>query len=61
MFEEKKLTKEDQDKVDSYLQSGFNKIERQPFRPLRLLGALWVVVTALGLVSWYIGKQAGYL
>ena len=61
MFEQKKLSKEDQDRVDNYLQSGFNTSERQPFRPWRLLGLLWVVVSALGFISWYIGKQQGYL
>jgi hypothetical protein len=61
MFEQKKLSKEDQDRVDTYLQNGFNRSERQPFRPLRLLAVLWVIVSALGFISWYIGKQAGYL
>ena len=61
MFEQKKLSKEDQDRVDRYLQNGFNKSERAPFRLGRLLGVLWVVVSALGFISWYIGKQAGYL
>ncbi|HAZ80110.1 MAG: DUF3094 family protein [Porticoccaceae bacterium] len=61
MFEENKLTKEDQERVDQYLDSGFNSIERKPFKPLRLLAVIWVVVALLGFVSWYIGKQAGYL
>ncbi len=61
MFEEKKLTEEDQERVHSYLTSGFNSVERSPFRPLRLLVLVWVVVAILGFVSWYIGKQAGYL
>ena len=61
MFEENKLSREDQAKVDEYLQTGFNGIERRPFRPLRLLGVIWIIVAALGFISWYIGKQAGYL
>ena len=61
MFEEKKLTEEDQERVNSYLTSGFNSVESSPFRPLRLLVLVWVVVAILGFVSWYIGKQAGYL
>ena len=56
-----KLSKEDQDRVDKYLNSGFNTTERKPFYGLRLLGGIWIVVAALGWVSWYIGKQAGYL
>ena len=61
MFEENKLSKEDQHRVDEFLVRGVNDIERQPFRPLRLLGVIWVVVAALGFISWYIGKQAGFL
>lgn len=61
MFDDTKLSKEDQKRVDAYLSSGFNSVNRAPFRPLRLLILIWVVVAALGLISWYIGKQAGYL
>ena len=61
MFDDTKLSKEDQKRVDAYLSSGFNSVNRAPFRPLRLLILIWVVVAALGLISWYIGKHAGYL
>lgn len=61
MSEVNKLSKEDQDRVDKYLNSGFNTTERKPFYGLRLLGGIWIVVAALGWVSWYIGKEAGYL
>lgn len=61
MFDDTKLSKEDQKRVDAYLSSGFNSVNRAPFRPLRLLILIWVVVATLGLISWYIGKQAGYL
>ena len=61
MFDDTKLSKEDQKRVDASLRSGFNSVDRAPFRPLRLLILIWVVVAALGLISWYIGKQAGYL
>ena len=61
MFDDMILTEEDQERVNSYLTSGFNSVERSPFRPLRLLVLVWVVVAILGFVSWYIGKQAGYL
>ena len=61
MFDDTKLSKEDQKRVDAYLSSGFNSVNRAPFRPLRLLILIWVVVAARGLISWYIGKQAGYL
>jgi len=61
MSEENKLSKEDQDRIDNYLESGFNSVERKPFRPWRLVAVIWVVVAALGYISWFIGKQAGYL
>ena len=61
MFDDTKLSKEDQKRVDAYLSSGFNSVNRAPFSPLRLLMLIWVVVAAFGLISWYIGKQAGYL
>ena len=61
MFDDTKLSKEDQKRVDAYLSSGFNSVNRAPFRPLRLLILIWVIVATLGLISWYIGKQAGYL
>jgi hypothetical protein len=55
MFEENKLSREDQAKVDEYLQTGFNGIERRPFRPLRLLGVIWIIVAGsrlYKLVHW---------
>lgn len=45
------LSPEDQAKVDQYLSAPQHQIERQPFRPWRLLGILLLVVVALGLLS----------
>ena len=61
MSEENKLSDEDLERVRSVTNSGYNKTERQPFRPLRLLAVLWVVVSVLGGVSWLIGKNTGFL
>ncbi|MEJ6744822.1 MAG: DUF3094 family protein [Porticoccaceae bacterium] len=61
MNEENSLSAEDQARVDQVINAGYNRTERQPFRPLRLLAVLWVVVAILGAVSWYIGKQSGFL
>ena len=61
MSEENKLSKEDQDRVDNYLESGFNSVERKSFRSWRLVAVIWVVVAVLGYISWFIGKKAGYL
>ena len=61
MSEEKQLSDEDMERVEKYLNSGFNTTERKPFRGLILLAGIWALIAALGWVSYYIGKQAGYL
>jgi len=61
MSEKAKLSAEDMQRVDNYLNKGFNATERKPFRVLVLLGVIWLVVAILGAISWYIGKQSGFL
>ena len=61
MTEEKQLSKEDQARVESVINSGYNRTERKPFHPLRLLAVLWIVVAILGGVSWLIGKNSGFI
>ncbi|MCO1334695.1 DUF3094 domain-containing protein [Microbulbifer sp. OS29] len=56
---EKKLTDEDQAKVDRYLQSGINSVERKPFRPWVLLFGLIALLTLLSLLSLYIAQSKG--
>lgn len=51
MEKEKELKPEDQALVDEYLQRGYNDVERKPFKPLRLLLVLWIVVTLMGLFA----------
>ncbi len=46
-----RLTPEDQQKVDQYLNLPQHQVERQPFRPWRLLWLVLGVVIALGLLS----------
>lgn len=57
----RKLSEEDQARVNEYLSSPINQVERKPFRPLLLLFWLWVVVAALGGVSLIFGRVEGYL
>ncbi len=40
-----RLKPEDQAKVDEFVSRGVNSVERKPFRPLRLVIGLLVVVT----------------
>ncbi|MDH4583619.1 DUF3094 family protein [Pseudomonas sp. BN415] len=46
-----RLTPEDQQKVDQYLNLPQHQVERQPFRPWRLLGIVLAIVVVLGLLS----------
>ena len=55
----KKLSDEDQAKVDRYLKSGHNDVERKPFRPFLLLGIILAVLTVLSLLSLFIARTKG--
>jgi len=54
-----KLSEEDMARVREYLSTPVHSVERQPFRPLRLLLVLWVVVSIVGglayLLAWIKG------
>ncbi|USE38171.1 DUF3094 family protein [Endozoicomonas sp. SCSIO W0465] len=50
-----RLYPEDQERVDQYLKKGVNEVERSPFRPLRLMAWLTVVIVVLGVLSRIIG------
>ncbi|GAA5445912.1 hypothetical protein Misp06_04119 [Microbulbifer sp. NBRC 101763] len=56
---QKKLSAEDQARVDQYLQSGVNQVERKPFRPWLLLLVVVVVLTLLSLLSVFIAQTKG--
>ncbi|WP_250461528.1 DUF3094 family protein [Microbulbifer litoralis] len=55
----KKLSDEDQARVESYLHSGVNDVERKPFRPWLLLAVIVGVLTLLSLVSVLIARTKG--
>ena len=61
MDKESKLSSEDMQRVEKYLNSGFNRSQRKPFRPLLLLLVIWVIIAALGGISWYIEQETGFL
>ncbi|MCW1938259.1 DUF3094 domain-containing protein [Pseudomonas sp. MDMC_285] len=46
-----RLSPEDQQKVDQYLNAPQHQVERQPFRVWRLLAVVLVVTIGLGLLS----------
>ena len=54
-----KLNSEDQARVDQYLSRTIHQVERQPFRPLLLLGVIVVVLTFLSVMSYGIAWWHG--
>ena len=58
-MEEPKLTPEDQAKVDEFVSTGVNSVERKPFRPLRLLLFLVVIVSGLSALSLILARVSG--
>lgn len=51
-----RLNPEDQKRVDEYLSAPQHQVERQPFRPWRLMLVLLAVVIGLGLLSRLLGR-----
>jgi hypothetical protein len=58
-MDEPRLSPEDQAKVDKFVSSGINSVERKPFRPFRLLLFLIVIVSCLTGVSLLLARVAG--
>jgi hypothetical protein len=56
---EKKLSDEDQARVDAYLKSGYNSVERKPFKPMRMMMFLAIIVTLLTVLSIWIARSSG--
>ena len=53
------LYPEDQKKVDEFLHSNVNDVERKPFKPLRLLAIIFAVLGLLTFVSYLIALSQG--
>ena len=53
------LYPDDQKKVDEFVNRGINAVQRKPFRPLRLMIMLIIVVTALSFLSQFLARWAG--
>ena len=58
-MEEPRLSPEDQARVDKFISSGVNSVERKPFRPLRLLLILLVIVSSLTGLSLLLARVSG--
>lgn len=59
MSEKNQLSPEDQARVDEFISSGYNATDRQPFKPLKLLFILWVIVSVMGLFAWGYARYHG--
>lgn len=57
--EHNKLNPDDQAKVDAFLKQGYNEIERKPFRPMKLLGILFVIVSFITVGSLVLARMSG--
>lgn len=53
------LYPDDQKKVDRFLASNVNAVERKPFRPLRLLAIIVVVLGVLTAAAYWIAMNHG--
>ena len=51
-----RLYPEDQQRVDQYLHKGINEVERESFKPLKLMLWLAVIIVILGVLSRVIGS-----
>lgn len=61
MVNQVQLNSEDQQRVDQVTHSGYNSVERGPFRGWLMLAVCWSVVGLLGLIAWVIGKNSGFM
>lgn len=59
MSNERKLYPEDQQRVDEYLKSGYNDTPRKPFKPMRMIIMLIVVVTSFSALSIFLARASG--
>jgi|TARA_R110001583_G_scaffold24211_2_gene88555 hypothetical protein len=57
--EHNKLNPDDQAKVDAFLKQGYNETERKPFRPMKLLGILFVIVSFITVGSLVLARMSG--
>jgi uncharacterized membrane protein len=59
MSEERKLFPEDQARVDEYLRTGYNDVERKPFRPLYMMILLFTVTVSFSGLAVWVAHRAG--
>ena len=55
------LYPQDQQKVDQYLSSNVNQVERKPFKPFMLLGLVFVILGVLTVASYWVAISHGVI
>lgn len=58
-MEENQLNDEDMARVKKYLDTPVASVDRKPFRPLKLLAVLLVIVSFFSVVSIFFARMAG--
>jgi hypothetical protein len=61
MVQRPQLSDEDLARVREYLDSPIHRVERQPFRPLRLLLVIWVVIGVISGAALLFARLMGAL
>lgn len=61
MKQQPRLSDEDLARVQEYLDSPIHRVERQPFRPFRLLLVLWLVIGLISGAAWVTARMMGAL
>jgi len=54
-----RLYPDDQKKVDEFVSRGINSVDRKPFKPIRMMLLLILVVTGLSVLSQFLARFAG--
>ena len=57
--EERRLYPEDQARVDEFLRTGYNDVERKPFRPIYMMALLLAATFSLSGLAVWITHRAG--
>ncbi len=59
MKQRPQLSEEDLARVREYLDSPIHRVERQPFRPMRLLLVIWVVIGLISGAAFWFARLMG--
>ncbi|HEY9036969.1 MAG TPA: DUF3094 family protein [Pseudomonadales bacterium] len=53
------LSDEDRQRVEYATHTGYNDVERKPFRPWLLFFVLWIILAIFGAMSWGMAHYYG--